>query len=445
MFAVIDLETTGGNPSSERIIEIGIVLHDGKHKIGEYTSLINPEKEISGFISTFTGITNAMVKNAPKFSEVADTILELLEGKVIVAHNARFDYNFIKYEFRRLNIPFVKKNICTVMLSRKIFPEMKSHSLGNLCRDLGITVDNRHRAFGDAAATAILLEKLLQNDTKSLIKEHLEEDIRKIHLPKQLDPNQVDELPEDVGVFYLHDAEGKVIYLDKTKNIREYVFTFFSKKATEKFKQQIDLEAHSISYELTGNELVASLLESAEIKNLVPRYNKPISNSFYKYGLFSTLDQNGFKKLMVKLLSEETQNNNDESTSVELPLLKFSSRFKAEKIMHSILGNFRLEPTFKKIDSATQYNQRMKEALSKYIFPHTNFFIIDAGRNGTERSAIQIENGELIGYGFFEPEYLQHPEELKKAIRKTPETIENKKIIQSYINKYSKSVELIAY
>ena len=104
MFAVIDLETTGGNPNSERIIEIGIVLHDGKQKIGEYTTLINPEKEISGFISTFTGITNSMVKNAPKFVEVADTVLELLEGKIIVAHNARFDYHFIKSEFRRINI-----------------------------------------------------------------------------------------------------------------------------------------------------------------------------------------------------------------------------------------------------------------------------------------------------------------------------------------------------
>ncbi|HQG38942.1 MAG TPA: 3'-5' exonuclease, partial [Chitinophagales bacterium] len=102
MFAVIDLETTGGNPNSERIIEIGIVLHDGKHKIGEYTTLINPEKDISAFISTFTGITNTMVKNAPKFVEVADTILELLDGKIIVAHNARFDYNFIKGEFASL-------------------------------------------------------------------------------------------------------------------------------------------------------------------------------------------------------------------------------------------------------------------------------------------------------------------------------------------------------
>lgn len=434
MFAVIDLETTGGNPSSERIIEIGIVLHDGKHKIGEYTTLINPEKEISGFISTFTGITNSMVKNAPKFAEVADTILELIEGKVIVAHNARFDYNFIKSEFRRLNIAFVKKNICTVLLSRKIFPEIKSHSLGNLCRDLGIVIDNRHRAFGDAAATALLLEKLIEHDVKLLIKEYLEDDITKIHLPKKLNPKIIDELPEEVGVFYLHDENGNVLYLDKTKNIREYIFAFFSKKPTEKYKQMLHNETSHISFELTGNELIASLLETAEIKNLSPRYNRPVASSFYRYGLFSEFDQNGFQKLMVKMLDED-----------ENPLLKFSSKFKAEKMMHSILTNFRLEPTFKKIDNAWQYNKRMQDVLSKFVYPHKNFFIIDAGRAGTERSAIQIENGEYKGYGFFEPEYIQHPEELKNAIQFTMSGIENKKLIQNYIRKNSKYVELIAY
>lgn len=434
MFAVIDLETTGGNPNSERIIEIGIVLHDGKHKIGEYTTLINPEKEISAFISTFTGITNAMVKNAPKFVEVADTILELLEGKIIVAHNARFDYNFIKSEFRRINIPFTKKNICTVQLSRKIFPQYKSHSLGNICKDLGIEVDNRHRAFGDAAATALLLEKLIEHDTKELFKEYLEDDIKKIHLPQKLNPRIIDVLPEEVGVFYLHDAQGNVIYLDKTKNIREHLFTFFAKKPTEKHKQQLYAEIADISFELTGNELIASLLETAEIKKLSPKYNRPVANAFYKYGLFSETDAQGFQRLLVRMLDEE-----------ENPLLKFSSKFKAEKMMHSILTNFRLEPTFKKIDNALQYNRRMQEVLSKFVYPHDNFFIIDVGRGGTERSAIQIEKGEFKGYGFFEPAYINHPEELKNMIRLPQEKIEHKKIIQNYIRKNSKQVELIVY
>ncbi len=434
MFAVIDLETTGGNPNLERIIEIGIVLHDGKQKIGEYTTLINPEKEISGFISTFTGITNSMVKNAPKFAEVADTILELVEGKIIVAHNARFDYNFIKSEFRRLNIPFTKKNICTVQLSRKIFPQFKSHSLGNICRDLEIIVDNRHRAFGDAAATALLLEKLIEHDTKNLIKEYLDDDINKIHLPNKLNPKVIEILPEEVGVFYLHDESGAVIYLDKTKNIREHIFTFFSKKPTEKYKQQLHQETHDISFELTGNELIASLIETSEIKKLSPKFNRPVANSFYKYGLFAETDQNGFQKILVKILDE-----------AENPLLKFSSKFKAEKMMHTILTSFHLEPTFKRIDNAIQYNKRMQDVLSKFVYPHNNFFIIDVGRGGTERSAVQIENGEFKGFGFFEPAYINHTEELKNTIQFPKEILEHKKIIQNYIRKNFKQVELIVY
>lgn len=434
MFAVIDLETTGGNHNSERIIEIGIVLHDGKIKIGEYTTLINPQKEISAFISTFTGITNSMVKNAPKFSDVADTILELLEGKIIVAHNAKFDYNFIKSEFRRLNIPFSKKNICTVQLSRKIFPSHKSHSLGNICRDLGIVVDNRHRAFGDAAATALLLEKLIENDTKNIIGEYLDDDIKKIHLPPKLNPRIIDVLPEEVGVFYFHNENGDVIYLDKSKNIRDYIFNFFAKKPTEKYKQQLHQDVADISFELTGNELIASLIETAEIKRLAPKYNRPIANTFYKYGLFSETDHNGFKKLMVKILDEN-----------ENPLLKFSSKFKAEKMMHTILSNFRLEPTFKKIDNAIHYNNRLQEVLSKFVYPHDNFFIIDTGRGGTERSAIQIENGEYIGFGFFEPAYINHTNDLLDTIQNPRETIEHKKIIQNYLRKNSKQIELLTY
>ena len=433
MFAVIDLETTGGNPNSERIIEIGIVLHDGKQKIGEYTTLINPEKEISGFISTFTGITNSMVKNAPKFVEVADTVLELLEGKIIVAHNARFDYNFIKSEFRRINIPFIKKNICTVQLSRKIFPHFKSYSLGNICRDLDIHINNRHRAFGDASATAILLEKLLENDIHHYIQNFLKEDISTIHLPQLLNPKIIEILPEEVGVFYLHDTQGNVIYLDKSKNIRERIFTLLTEKLGDK-STLLHKEVADISFELTGNELIASLLENTEIKKLSPKYNRPVSTSFYKYGIFSEKDTEGFQHLMVRILGEEDH-----------PLLKFSSKFKAEKMMHTILTNFRLEPTFKKIDDALHYNKRMQEILSKFIFPHNNFFIIDTGRGGTERSAIQIENREYIGYGFFEPAYVQHPEELKDLIQLSSTALDHKKIIQNYIKKNTKNIELITY
>ena len=176
------------------------------------------------------------------------------------------------------------------------------------------------------------------------------------------------------------------------------------------------------------------MIELSEIKRNTPKFNKPIANAFFKYGLFSETDQHGFQKLLVKLIDD-----------AENPLLKFSSKFKAEKMMHSILTNSRLEPTFKKIDSAFQYNRRMQDALSKYLYPHHNFYIIDVGRGGSERSVIQIENGEYKGYGFFEPAYIQHPEELQSTINANIEVIDNKKVIQNYIRKNVKYLELIAY
>lgn len=434
MFAIVDLETTGGNPVSDRIIEIGVVLHDGNKIIGEYATLINPEREISAFISTFTGITNAMVRDAPKFEEVAAKILGLLGENIFVAHNARFDYNFLKNEFRRINIPFVRKNLCTVQLSRRILPHHKSYSLGNICRDLGIHVDNRHRAFGDAAATAVLLERLIEQDTENVIKELLEDDFSKLQLPKGINSNVIETLPEETGIFYLYNAQGEVIYIDKTKNIREQIFSLFTKKSSDKLKQQLYTEIADVSYELTGNELIASLLQTIEVKDLSPKYNRAILNVIYKYGLFAEKDTNGFQRLLVRLLEEE-----------EHPLMKFSSKFKAEKMMHTILSNSRLEPTFKKIDNALQYNSRMQEALSKFIYPHENFFIIDIGRNGTERSVIQIENYEFRGYGFFEPGYIRHPEELKDLIRPPKIKLNHKNVIQNYLSKNTKNLEVIAY
>ena len=434
MFAIIDLETTGGNHNSERIIEIGIVLHDGKNKTGEYTTLINPEKEIGGFISTFTGITNSMVRTAPKFEDVAETLLELLEGKIFVAHNAKFDYNFIKSEFRRLNIPFTQKNICTVQLSRKIFPHIKSHSLGNLCRDLGLPVDNRHRAFGDAAATALLLEKLIEADKNNLLKEMLDDDGTKLYLPKNLNKNALQILPEEVGVLYFHDKDGNVLFIDKSKNIREYIHHYFSKKTSDKQKLQLHEAIYDISFLLTGNELIAGLTESQEIRKLHPIFNKPSSNFTYKFGLFSETDMYGFQKLMVKMLEED-----------ENPLLKFSSKFKAEKMLHSILTSFKLEPTFKKIDNALQYNSRLHNVLSRYVYPYKNCFIIDVGRGGSERSVIQIENNEYKGHGFFEPAYINDPNELKDIIKPQQEYTECKKLIQQYIRKYEKHIEVIPY
>jgi DNA polymerase-3 subunit epsilon len=161
MYSIIDIETTGGSPKTEKITEIAIYVHNGNEVIKEFVSLVNPEKEIPYYITQLTGITNTMVAKAPKFYEIAKTIVELTENTVFVAHNATFDYGFIKSEFASLGYNFERPLFCTVKMGRKFIPGKKSYSLGNLCTDLGIHINDRHRAAGDALATVKLFEMIL--------------------------------------------------------------------------------------------------------------------------------------------------------------------------------------------------------------------------------------------------------------------------------------------
>lgn len=162
MYAVVDIETSGGRAQIDKITEIAIYIHDGERIVDEFSTLINPEAYIPPFITQLTGITNAMVANSPKFFEVAKKIVQLTEGCLFVAHNAQFDYKFIQSEFKRLGYDYQRQTLCTVKMSRKIIPGMGSYSLGNLCQNLGITINNRHSAAGDALVTTQLLELLLE-------------------------------------------------------------------------------------------------------------------------------------------------------------------------------------------------------------------------------------------------------------------------------------------
>lgn len=164
MFVIIDIETTGNNPKYGSITELAIYQHNGQKVVNHFTTLINPEIDIPYYITKLTGIDNMMVSNAPKFYEIAKTIIELLKGNIFVAHNVSFDYQFIKEEFSRLGYNFNSKTLCTVKLAKQLLPGHQSYSLGKLCSDLGIKIKDRHRADGDALATVKLFEILLQKN-----------------------------------------------------------------------------------------------------------------------------------------------------------------------------------------------------------------------------------------------------------------------------------------
>ena len=227
MYAIIDIETTGGHHLKSKITEIAIVLHNGSQVVEKYSTLINPETPIPPFITKITGINDEMVKDAPKFQEVAKKIIELTDKCVFVAHNVSFDYSFVKESFRNLGYNFNRKTLCTVRLSRKLIPNEPSYSLGKLCHSLGITIKDRHRAMGDAEATAILFTKLIALDDK-INDDFILQEVKQKTLPTKISQKQMDALPQAVGVYYFYEENDKVIYVGKSKNIKKRVETHFN-------------------------------------------------------------------------------------------------------------------------------------------------------------------------------------------------------------------------
>ena len=410
MYAVIDIETTGGSARHERITEIAVYIHDGIRVIDEYSTLINPERNIPYFITSMTGITNEMVEDAPKFYEVAKKIVEITEGKIFVAHNARFDYSFIRQEFGMLGFNFRRPLIDTVSLSRKLLPGHRSYSLGNLCKDLGIEINGRHRASGDAMATVRLLELLLEKDralkSGSLIRNRK---VAKLH--PTLDTARLEEIPEEPGIYYFHDERGEVIYVGKSRNLCQRVNTHLSNNTSGRAMEMRSLIA-DITWERTGSELIALLLESAEIKSKKPLYNRAQRRTGFRWGIYSYTDENGYIRF-------EYRNVKDD----EIPLSLFSSRDKARGKLDQIINDFSLcqklcgmyeteGPCFHRQVSLCRgaccgeeepksYNDRALMALDEFIFRERNFFIIDRGRDIEEKSVVKIVNGKYEGFGFF--------------------------------------------
>jgi DNA polymerase-3 subunit epsilon len=410
MYAVVDIETTGGSARLERITEIAVYIHDGKRIVDEYSTLVNPERNIPYFITALTGISNEMVEDAPKFFEVAKKIVEITEGNVFVAHNARFDYSFIRQEFSMLGYNFKRPLLDTVSLSRKLLPGHKSYSLGNLCKDLDIEIRGRHRASGDALATVRLMELLLEKDRERNdggIVKNLK--VSKLH--PALNLQKIADLPEEPGIYYFHDESGEIIYVGKSRNLYQRVNTHLSNNTSSREMEMRSLIA-DISWERTGSELVALLLESAEIKNRKPLYNRAQRRTGFRWGIYSYTDEKGYIRF-------EYRNVKDDA----VPLALFSSKENVRAKLEQIISEYNLcQKLCGMYETAGQcfhrqvslcrgaccgeeepgtYNERALMALDEFVFKERNFFIIDRGRDTEERSAVKIVNGKYAGYGYF--------------------------------------------
>ncbi len=413
MYAILDIETTGGAYNEEGITEIAIYRFDGYQVVDQFISLVNPEIPIQPFVAKLTGINNAMLRSAPKFYEVAKRIIEITQDCIIVAHNASFDYRILRTEFKRLGYKFEQKTLCTVELAQELIPDQKSYSLGKLVRALGIPMADRHRASGDAMATVKLFKLLLDKDVeKNILQKYIQTEVIKGMAPKLADI--VESLPSATGVYYIHREDGKIIYIGKSKNIRRRVNQHFT-GTTNKCKK-IQLEVFMVTYEETGSELIALLKESQEIKVNQPIYNRSQRKSIFQWALYAETDAQGYINLKLQKADGRKKEITAFTTFQEgkNALFRISAQY---KLCQKLTGIYNtncncFQYTIKECNGACigqespeVYNQRVMEFINNHQFENKTMVIISRGRNVNERSAVLIENGIYKGYTFYDLNY----------------------------------------
>ncbi len=448
MYAILDIETTGGKYNEEGITEIAIYKFDGHKIVDQFCSLVNPEKSIQPFVVNLTGINNDMLRNAPKFYEVAKRIIEITEGCILVAHNAQFDNRILRTEFDRLGFDFEIDNLCTVELSKKLIPDLPSYSLGKLVRSLGIPLSDRHRAQGDAKATVTLFKLLLEKDLdKEIISSFVKKDPKRQLEPKLLDI--IEAAPTCTGVYYMHRKDGKIIYIGKSKNIKKRLLQHFTNDNRK--SKKIQLEVVDVSYEETGNDLIAQLKESEEIKRLKPIFNHALKRTLFQYQLIPIEDQEGYINLKI----EKVNSKNSKDKNI---ITTFTNYQQAKATLFRITEEFQLCQKLNGLqktegscfnysikqcngacigeESPEEYNKRLEVFIEHYSYNNQSMLIIDKGREIDEHSVILIEGGAYKGYGFYNLNYqINSPEILKSIINPMSNDKDTQHIIQGYLRK----------
>ena len=448
MYAILDIETTGGKYNEEGITEIAIYKFDGHQIIDQFCSLVNPERNIQPFVVNLTGINNQMLRNAPKFHEVAKRIIEITDNCTIVAHNAQFDNRILSTEFDRLGYPFEKNMLCTVELSKKLIPDLPSYSLGKLVRSLGIPITDRHRAQGDAKATVELFKLLLEKDIeKVIISDTIKKGSKRQLAPKLLDI--IEAAPTTIGVYYMHRKNGKIIYVGKSTNIKKRLIQHFTDD--NKKSKKIQLEVVSVSYEGTGNNLIAQLKESQEIKKLKPIFNHALKTTIFQSQLYSYMDENGYANLRIEKVPMEQEEEKNLITT-------FTNYQQAKSLLYKITDEFHLCQKLNhlektegacfnhglktchgaciELETPIDYNTRVQKFIEKSSYEFDDMLLIDKGRSIQEHSVILIKNGTYRGYGFFNLNFqINNPEVLKSIINPMENNRDTQHIIQSYLRK----------
>ncbi|RYE13519.1 MAG: DNA polymerase III subunit epsilon, partial [Sphingobacteriales bacterium] len=322
--------------------------------------------------------------------------------------NVNFDFSFVRYHLAQAGYELNCNKLCTVRLGRKIMPGFASYSLGKLCTQLGINNHSRHRAAGDAEATARLFSLYLQQDTEKHIDKALKQGSKEQVLPPNLPKKDIEQLPHMPGVYYFHDNKGKVIYVGKAKNLRKRVCSHFSGNNPGVQRQEFLRNIYSITYQLCGTELIAFVLEAIEIKRLWPKYNRSLKRFEHAYALYDYIDQRGYVRLAV-----------DKHRKYQSPLYTCNTMLEGYNLLNQLIETFELCPKLCFVQKNTavcssvhehcactggivadDYNEKVNAAIESLNNALPTFAIRDEGRTTDEHSCILIEKGRFYGMGY---------------------------------------------
>lgn len=394
MYAIVDIETTGGSASNGSITEVAIVLHDGEKVEGRFHTLINPVRQIPAYITALTGISNEMVANAPLFEEVAANIYHLLQEKIFVAHNVNFDYSFLKYHLSLAGFELNTKKLCTVRSARRVFPGYASYSLGNICRSLDITIDGRHRAQGDVNATVELFEKILAADKEAHIASMLKGRNSEQYLPLHLASKDIEQLPQQPGVYFFHDSKGKIIYVGKAVNLKKRVKSHFSNNDSSKRKQELMRLIHAVSHNICTSELMALVMESIHIRTLWPAFNRSQKKYHHAYGLYTYEDRKGYLRLVIEKKKPHLE-----------AFYTFNLLHEGQVLLRKLIETFDMDEqllypkgidyaTIK--DNATANNEKVKKAIQYLQDSLPTFVVLDSDEEAA--SCLLMDKGKFYGW-----------------------------------------------
>ena len=449
-YTIIDVETTGGVRYG-RMTEICIITVIDMKVVDIYSSLINPEEYIPRNITALTGITDAMVANAPRFHEIADIIEEKTKDAIFVAHNVNFDFGFLKKEFENMGSTFQRKKLCTVRLSRKLIPGLYSYSLGNLCTSIGISLKGAHRAEADTRATTELFLRLVNIDLDSdftTITTFLNKSSRQATLPPNIPTEEFEKLPNSAGVYIFRDKAGKELYVGKAINIKKRVLSHIYSKTQKSIN--LCTETYHLDYEETGNELTAFLLEAEYIRRFYPKYNRAQKRPTNTYQIISYENQVG----AIQIALGTTKN------TINSVLTLYNKQIGLETL-EQLCEEYNLCPKYCSLQTSNEgcshykiknckgictgtenvddYNTRVRLALDAVASAKETYIIKEKGRTPSENCFILVEHGEYKGYGFIDQEVsIAGFDEFATHITLFQNTYHTSKILRAYMGKDSK-------